>query len=42
MTDERKNAKEKVSNFLKGKHLGGMKVWRELHKERTEAGDNRG
>lgn len=42
MTDERKNAKGRVSRFLKGKPLGGMKAWTELHKERTEADDSRG
>jgi hypothetical protein len=39
---EKKEAKERILNFLEEKPFGGMKAWETLHKERTGADDCRG
>jgi hypothetical protein len=38
---EKREAKERLLHLLEEKPFGGMKAWKELHKERTEADDCR-
>lgn len=38
---EKREAKERLLSLLKERPFGGMKAWKVLHKERTEADDNR-
>ena len=40
--EEKKEAKERIMQFLTKRPLGGTKEWQQIHKERTEADDNRG
>lgn len=39
---EKKEAKERILHILEEKPFGGLKAWKELHKERTGADDCRG